>query len=58
MRWLDSITDSMHVNLNEVWEIVEDRGAWCDAVLWSQRARHDSAIEQRCSTWLSYNGTT
>ena len=30
MRRLDSITDSM--NLSKVWEIVEDRGAWCAAV--------------------------
>ena len=28
MRWLDSITDSMDVNLNKSWKIVEDRGAW------------------------------
>ena len=28
MRWLDSITDSMNVNLSELQEIVEDRGAW------------------------------
>ena len=27
IRWLDSITDSMDINWNKVWEIVEDRGA-------------------------------
>ena len=32
MRWLNGITDSVDTNLNKLWEIVEDRGAWHPAV--------------------------
>ena len=32
MRWLDSITDAMDMNLSKFRKILKDRGTWCAAV--------------------------
>ena len=32
MRWLDSITNSVNMNLSQLCEMVKDRGAWRAAV--------------------------
>ena len=32
IRWLDSITDSMDMNLSRLWETVKDREALCVAI--------------------------
>ena len=39
MRWLDSITGSMDMNLSKLQKIVEDRGAWRAAVLGVVKSR-------------------
>ena len=59
MRWLDSVTDSMDMNLSELWEIVEDRGAWHAAVHGVSKSRtrlNDWTIAIEQGRWMTKLG--
>ena len=50
-RWLDSITDSMDMDLVKLQEIAKERKAQSAAVRGSQTVRHDLMTEQQKWQW-------
>ena len=56
-RWLDRITNSMDINLNKLWEIVDDSRAWYVTIHGVEKVGHNLVTEQqpqsnRCSIEL------
>ena len=49
IRWLNSITDSMDLNLSKLWKIIKDRKPDVLQSMGLQRVRHDLATEQQQS---------
>ena len=57
MRWLDSIIDSMDMNLSRLWETVKDRGAWHACCSPWGRQESDMTEETEQQQWQELLGS-
>ena len=51
LRWLDSITNSVNINLSKLWEIMKDRRCWHSQFTVLQRVGQNLVIEQQQVKW-------
>ena len=52
MRWVESVTDSMDMNLSKLWEIMNDQGGW---LLQSVGHKESDTTERLKKTTRGYN---
>ena len=55
MRWLDSITDLMDMNLSKLQETVKDRETWCSAVIGVKKSQTQLRYQRTTTAMITIN---